>query len=152
MNRREFIGSTVGVSAALAAGAFVPFASAAPPATVYRSPGCSCCLAWVGHLERAGIKALVRNAEDMERIKNKAGIPEALWSCHTALLAGYVIEGHVPVAEIKRLMRDRPKAIGLSVPGMPVGSPGMEMGDRVDPYEVILFSKQTRKVYARYGS
>ena len=87
---------------------------------------------------------------DLSPIKNKLGVFPELWSCHSAVIDGYVIEGHVPAREVIRLLRDRPKAIGLAVPGMPIGSPGMEQGSRRDPFQVILFSSTRRSVFATY--
>jgi hypothetical protein len=87
---------------------------------------------------------------DLSPIKNKLGVFPELWACHSAVIDGYVIEGHVPAREVIRLLRDRPKAIGLAVPGMPIGSPGMEQGSRRDPFQVILFSSTHRSVFATY--
>ena len=149
LDRRQFIASAA-VTAALAS-PFAALAKTRPTARVYRSPGCSCCLGWARHLIRAGFAVTVESAEDIVAHKKRGGVPEALYSCHTAFVAGYVIEGHVPAREIRRLLREKPVAKGLAVPGMPVGSPGMEMGSRVDKYQVILFGTAGRRVYATYG-
>ncbi len=113
-----------------------------PLVQVYKSPTCQCCSVWVEHLEEAGFEVEVTNEANVMPTKQRLGVPAGLGSCHTAVVDGYVIEGHVPASDIKRLLTERPKATGLAVPGMPIGSPGMEMGDRRDPYHVYLFSKQ----------
>ncbi|WP_323750457.1 DUF411 domain-containing protein [Marinobacter sp.] len=114
----------------------------APGIHVYKSPTCGCCGDWIDHLKENGFDVTATNSNDMGRIKAEAGLIPGLGSCHTATVNGYVIEGHVPADDIKRLLSEAPKATGLSVPGMPVGSPGMEMGDRKDHYKVILFNEQ----------
>jgi hypothetical protein len=119
--------------------------------TVYKDPYCGCCNKWVEHLKAAGFAVTAHDAEDMSRIKTEAGVPAALESCHTAKVGGYVIEGHVPADDIKRLLAERPDAVGLAVPGMPIGSPGMEQGDTREPYDVILFRKDgTTTVFASH--
>ena len=108
--------------------------------TVYKSPSCECCNKWVDHLEDNGFNVNTVNKYDMKSIKTREGVPRQLSSCHTALVGGYVIEGHVPASDIKRLLKEQPDVSGLSVPGMPMGSPGME-GDRKDAYNVMTFTK-----------
>ena len=117
---------------------------------VYKSPLCGCCGAWVDHMRNAGFRAVVTDITDLRPIKNKFGVVPELRACHSAVIDGYVIEGHVPSREVMRLLKDRPKAIGLAVPGMPIGSPGMEQGSRRDPFQVILFSSTRRSVFAAY--
>ena len=117
---------------------------------VYKSPSCGCCGAWVSHMRSAGFRVVVANITDLRPIKKKFGVVPELRACHTAVIDGYVIEGHVPAREVIRLLKDRPKAIGLAVPGMPIGSPGMEQGGRRDPFQVILFSSTDRLVFAEY--
>ena len=120
-------------------------------ATVYKDPNCGCCNKWIEHLTRADFVVDAFNREDMTQVKAELGVPNALESCHTALIDGYVVEGHVPVADIERLLTERPDALGLAVPGMPVGSPGMEYGDEREPYEVVLFgSDGQQSVFARH--
>jgi hypothetical protein len=109
---------------------------------MYRNAGCGCCGQWAEHLRAAGHAVTIVDGEDMSLIKQQAGVPDALQSCHTAMVDGYVIEGHVPVADIDRLLRERPKAMGLAVAGMPIGSPGMEDGNRSEPYDVMLFGAE----------
>jgi len=118
---------------------------------VYKDPNCGCCGQWVGHLRAAGFSVEVHDAEDLVRIKADAGIPDNLQSCHTAMIDGYVIEGHVPAADIRRLLSERPAAKGLAVPGMPVGSPGMEQGAAREPYNVILLQNdRSGTIFARH--
>ncbi len=136
--------------AALALGAWLiaPGAPAAAEITVYKSPWCGCCGNWVGYLRGQGYSVAVEEREDMAPIKARFSVPERLQSCHTAIVEGYVVEGHVPAADIARLLGERPEARGLSVPGMVAGSPGMGPGG--DPYQVILFGDAGGTVYATH--
>ncbi|WP_150911652.1 DUF411 domain-containing protein [Marinobacter halotolerans] len=113
---------------------------------VYKSPTCGCCTDWVDHLKENGFEVQVTETNNLNPIKIDAGLTPSLASCHTAFIGDYVIEGHVPANDIRRLIADAPDAKGLAVPGMPAGSPGMEMGDRKDRYQVLLFNTngQTR--------
>lgn len=132
----------IGAVAALAAGWLPGGANAAPPAvTVYKTASCGCCVGWVEHLQAAGFQTQVHDVADLAAVKGQLGVPPALGSCHTATVGGYVIEGHVPAADIARLLAQRPAGKGLAVPGMPVGSPGMEQGEQVDPYQVLLWGE-----------
>lgn len=106
---------------------------------VVKSPTCGCCSKWADYLRQEGFKVQVRNENDMAQLKRDLGVPPNLASCHTATVAGYVIEGHVPAKDIRRLLTDKPIARGLALPGMPIGSPGMEQGERRDPYTTFLF-------------
>lgn len=118
---------------------------------VYKNPSCGCCAKWIDILKAEGFNVEVHDTAAVEPIKERNGIPTALWSCHTAFVEGYVIEGHVPVADIRRLLREKPKVAGLTVPGMVVGSPGMEIGNRKDPYEVLAFGRDGKtEVWARH--
>lgn len=118
---------------------------------VYKSPYCDCCTAWIKHLKQHGFTVKAHDVGDASEYRAKFGVPYALGSCHTAQAGGYAIEGHVPAREIKRLLAERPKAKGLAVPSMPLGSPGME-GPRSDPYEVLLFQTDGKySVYQKYG-
>jgi len=113
--------------------------SAAPSSlTVYKSKTCGCCGKWVEHMRANGFKVTVNEVVSTAEYRQKYGVPEKLQSCHTAVVNGYSIEGHVPAAEIQRLLKEKPKAKGLAVPGMPAGSPGME-GPRHDAYSVVSF-------------
>ncbi len=109
--------------------------------TVYKDPNCGCCKEWVKHVSAAGFTATVHDTADMDAVKRAMGVPEGLASCHTARVGTYIIEGHVPADLIERLLTDAPVARGLAVPGMPMGSPGMEMGGRKDKFDVMLFDK-----------
>lgn len=120
--------------------------------TMFRDPGCGCCLKWADHFEN-GMDAEVTTVDttDMGSVKAEKGIPSDLWSCHTMVIEGYVIEGHVPAEAITKLLSERPAGVtGLAVPGMPLGSPGMEYQNRVQPYDVIAFGPGGRKVFASY--
>ncbi|MCW8907570.1 MAG: DUF411 domain-containing protein [Sedimenticola sp.] len=118
--------------------------------SVYKSPTCGCCGAWIEHLEQNGFRVKAYDSDRMGEIKQALGVAPQHASCHTAEIDGYVIEGHVPAAEIRRLLQERPAMAGLSVPGMPMGSPGME-GRRKDPYQVLLFDRKgNSRVYADY--
>ena len=122
-----------------------------PKVQVSKDPTCGCCEAWVEHLRGAGFAVDVAEIAQMSRVKARLGVPQALASCHTAEVGGYVIEGHVPAVEIKRLLAERPAARGLAVPGMPVGSPGMEVeGTEPDTYDVVLFGPGGQRTFARY--
>ncbi len=127
-------------------------ASARPPVEVYKSPTCGCCSKWVEHLQAHGFTVKATNVEDIYQIKTKHRVPAAVESCHTALVGGYVVEGHVPAADVQRLVDERPAIAGIGVRGMPIGSPGMEVaGVKPHPYDVLAFDKsgQTR-VFAKH--
>jgi len=121
--------------------------------TVYRSPTCSCCGRWLKHMQKNGFVVKDIQTEDMDAIKKQHGVPENLQSCHTALVGGYVVEGHVPAGDVADLLKNHPKAVGLTVPGMPAGTPGMEMGGRNDPFTVLEFDEQGKaKPFHEYRS
>ncbi len=107
---------------------------------VFRSPTCGCCEQWVDHMTAAGFQVQDKVTDEMVMVKQRYGVPPQLESCHTALVNGYVIEGHVPAADVQRLLAERPDVAGIAAPGMPAGSPGMEQGDRIDPYRVVSFT------------
>lgn len=118
---------------------------AAPTMEVFKSPTCGCCSKWVEHVQEGGFTVKVTDVSDqaLDALKEKHGIPRTAQSCHTGLIDGYVIEGHVPVAEVHRLLKERPPVAGIAVGGMPIGSPGMEVpGQRPQTYNVITFDKQ----------
>tara|TARA_B100001142_G_scaffold121642_1_gene123580 strand:- start:150 stop:575 length:426 start_codon:yes stop_codon:yes gene_type:complete len=117
---------------------------------VFKSPTCGCCAVWVKLLRQDGIDLKITDLESLGMIKRMFRVPEQLQSCHSAIIGGYVIEGHVPIKEIKRLLNEKPKAIGIAVPGMPIGSPGMEQGNVKEPYDVVIFQNGKQSVYARY--
>lgn len=112
-----------------------------PAATVYKDPNCGCCSGWVSHLREHGFSVTEVAVDDIGAYKQKYGVPANLGSCHTAVIDGYVVEGHVPAADVLKMLQERPDITGLSVPGMPIGSPGMEVGDRKDPYDVMAISR-----------
>lgn len=125
---------------------------AAPEVVVYKSASCQCCKRWVEHLKKAGFAVQAHDVRDLRLIRQRAGVPTRLEACHTANVGGYFVEGHVPADDIKRLLRERPAAKGLAVPGMPAGSPGMEVpSGKVKPYDVLLIAKDGRSsVFSRY--
>lgn len=141
-----------GLTVAAGLGAFTPTYAPAEEAdiTVYKSSTCGCCAKWVNHLKDNGFSVEVRNRKNLQPIKDEYGIEKEYQSCHTAVIDGYVVEGHVPVTDIKRMLTERPDIKGLAVPGMPMGSPGME-GPRKDKYSVLSLDKTgTTAVYNRY--
>jgi len=126
-------------------------ANAAAAMTVYKSASCGCCAKWVEQVQKHGFTVKVVNVEDIMAVKAKAGIPDKFASCHTTRVGGYIVEGHVPAADIKKLLAARPKAKGIAVPGMPMGAPGMEHGDHRQPYEVLLLkSDGSTSTFARH--
>ena len=127
-----------------------PPAVAGPTITVYKSPTCGCCALWVKHLEESGFDVSVRDTQALQAIKAEHGVGNHLASCHTALVDGYVVEGHVPAADIRSMLESRPGIVGLAVPGMIVGTPGMEIaGQPAQAYQVLAFDREGRTtVYA----
>lgn len=122
-----------------------------PRMVVTRDPNCGCCGGWVTHLRRSGFTVEVVESVDLSRLKAQLGVPNALAACHTGQIGGYVIEGHVPAGAIRKLLAEHPQATGLAVPGMPIGSPGMESsGKAPETYEVILFGQAGNRTFARY--
>ncbi len=148
MQRRLFLQATV---AAALGTHLVASAAAAPVIKVYKSASCGCCSEWVKHLQDNGFVVKTRNVDNPSDYRDKFGMPQALGSCHTGMVEGYAIEGHMPAADIKRLLADKPAAIGLAVPSMPMGSPGME-GPRRDPFDVFLVrANGTTTTYKHYN-
>lgn len=145
------------ILALIGLGAYVQWGSGSSPdlptVTVYKSPTCGCCGDWVSYLRDEGFPVEVESRANVRPVKQQVGVPNDLASCHTAIVNDYVVEGHVPADEIKRLIREAPDLRGISVPGMPVGSPGMERGDRVQPYSVIGFTPSgDTTIVAEYDS
>ncbi len=140
-------------STALAQTGLVSPVRTQPLIEVHRSPTCGCCLKWVEHLRDSGFRVAVHDSDDMQAVKQRLGVPENQRSCHTAQVGGYFVEGHVPAADIRRLLKEKPKARGLAVPGMPLGSPGMEVPDGTkQPYAVELVSRDgSTTTYSRHG-
>jgi hypothetical protein len=157
IERREFVVRIVGLVAVGLGGNRVwaqgPVAVMKPsPITVYKSSSCGCCAKWVDHIRANGFGPVVHDHEDMETLKNELGVPKGVRSCHTALADGYLIEGHVPASDIKRLLAERPKTAGLAVPEMPPLTPGMAPPD-VKPrdFDVLAFqSDGATRVFARH--
>ena len=121
-----------------------------PAMTVYKTPTCGCCAKWVDHVKAAGFKVQVQDMDDLTEIKQASGVPIPVRTCHTGVVGNYVIEGHVPADLVKKMLSEKPKAAGIAVPGMPVGSPGMESGNEKVAYDVLLFDKTGKTtVYAK---
>ncbi len=122
-----------------------------PAVVAYTTPTCGCCGKWVTHLRRNGFQVTVHSVGDLNPVRSKLDVPRDLLSCHTAVVDGYIVEGHIPAEDIRRLLEERPQGRGIAVPGMPIGSPGMEHGNRRDPYAVILYGKDgARTVFATH--
>jgi hypothetical protein len=122
-----------------------------PAVTVYKDPNCGCCSLWITHMERAGFRVTATNTANMPALRAKLGVPGPVQSCHTAVVDGFVVEGHVPADDVKRLLTSRPNVKGIAVPGMPVGSPGMEQGNVKHQYSVLTFDDAGRTtVFARH--
>ena len=158
MDRRDFFLTAGGVTVA----SFLPLREAGaqqppaplPPMTVYKSATCGCCKLWVDHATKAGFAVKTVDSEDLAGVKRELGVPARLSSCHTVVVGQFLVEGHVPAADVKRLLRERPAGVrGLAVPGMPVGAPGMEQGPAAnyDKYDVIAFtSSGATSVFAKH--
>src|SRR5688500_13325285 len=121
--------------------------------TVYKTPTCGCCAKWVEHMKQNGFTVHVTDMNDLSTVKAKHGVPSKAQSCHTGVVNGYVVEGHVPAADVKRMLKEKPAIAGLALPGMPMGSPGMERADNLVPaYQVLSFEKSgATRVYAKHG-
>jgi hypothetical protein len=141
-----------GTSETIAPKAATGVAKTGPEVVMYKSPSCNCCTDWAEHLRKEGFTVVVHEREDMDAIKAKYDVPEKLASCHTAIVDGYVIEGHVPAADVARLLKEKPQVAGLTAPGMPMKSPGMQ-DSRLQPknYNVLAFDKNEKShVFTRY--
>jgi hypothetical protein len=153
MQRRFLLKTVAGFTAAALAPMLI--AQTRPQVEVWKDPNCGCCKEWVDHLQANGFQVKVHDVGNTAARK-RLGIPDKLGSCHTGSISGYAIEGHVPAADIHRLLKEKPKAVGLTVPGMPVGSPGMDApiyGGRKDPYDVLLVLKDgSTRTYQSYPS
>jgi hypothetical protein len=132
------------VAAPLLVGAAQRGGQTLPAVTVYKDPNCGCCSLWVTHMERAGFRVTATNTADMPALRAKLGVAPHVQSCHTAVVDGFVVEGHVPADDVKRLLSSRPKVKGIAVPGMPIGSPGMEQGNVKHQYSVLTFDDAGR--------
>lgn len=159
MDRRHFIIAALGTGA----GTFIAARSvhalqgaqgALPPMTVYKSASCGCCTDWVNYVRKNGFTVKIVDTEDLAAVKREMGIPARLQSCHTVMVGTYIVEGHVPADDVKKLLATKPRVRGLAVPGMPLGSPGMEQGSpaNYDRYEVLAFtSTGATTVFATHG-
>lgn len=148
IDRRTMLGTVM--AAASAAACAKP--ARAVEVSVYKSPSCGCCGAWVDHLRSSGLSVAVQDMEDVSPIAAQAGVPDEARSCHTAIVDGYFVEGHVPAGDIRKLLAERPKARGIAVPGMPIGSPGMEQGDMKQPYDTLIIGLDGKsRVFVRPG-
>jgi hypothetical protein len=140
--------------AGLVVAAAVPSAESRVPAVsvvVYKDPNCGCCKSWVDHLRKHGFDVAIRDTNDVSGAKITGRVPEQLQTCHTAFVNGYVVEGHVPAADIQKMLDEKPKIAGIGVAGMPAGSPGMEVGNRHDPYDVVAFNRDgSMRVFAHH--
>ena len=157
IDRRVFLAKAAG-SAALLALSGRPRSLMASPLSlkhemvIQKNAGCMCCNRWAAHLNEHGIATTIEEHPDLTSFKDAMEVPEDLRSCHTGLIDGYVVEGHVPVEDVLHMLEQRPPVRGISTPGMPIGSPGMESGDRMDPYEVIAFGGSGGQyVFAKHG-
>lgn len=148
MTKRSLLVGAAIVAAAIAGPMLVTAdqrgGQALPTITVYKDAGCGCCSLWVQHLEREGFRVTATNTSDMAAVRARHGVPAHLQSCHTAVVDGYVVEGHVPADDVKKLLTSRPKVKGIAVPGMPLGSPGMEQGNVKHQYSVLTFDDAGR--------
>lgn len=149
ISRRHFLIQSTALAAAAAVPGLLPAQTASPAMVVYKDPSCGCCKLWVDHVKAAGFAVSVRDSSDVVAVKKRQGVPARLYSCHTAIVGGYVVEGHVPADLVQKLLKERPNVVGLAVPGMPAGSPGMEQGSK-EPYEVLTFDAAGKTtVYAK---
>lgn len=157
VSRRTALRAVLTVPGAAALG-YSTFGNAKSPTevvTVWKTPSCGCCKEWVIHMRKEGFNVVTNDVNDTAPIRQKLGLPAKFGSCHTAQAGGYVLEGHVPAREVMRLLREKPAAIGLAVPGMPVGSPGMEMPGEMlgmrDAFDVVLVTRDgSSRVYESY--
>lgn len=150
LTRRQWLGAALGgAAAALATGAVPAFAAAPIAITVYKDPSCGCCTKWVEYMRAHGFRVTTRDMTNLAEVKATFGVPRALQSCHTATVGAYVVEGHVPADLVQQMVRDRAAIAGLAVPGMPIGSPGME-GGQPQRYAVMAYTRDGgTSVYAR---
>ena len=156
MDRRSFVRATLGAGAlawALPRVAAAQGAAPLPPMTVYKSASCGCCKNWVEHARSSGFTVKTIDTEDLSGVKRDLGVPASLQSCHTVVVGNYLVEGHVPAADVKKMLTEKSAIRGIAVPGMPVGAPGMEQGpvSGYQKYDVIAFTAQGRtSVFARH--
>ena len=150
INRRQFLAEGTLTALGLAVLGRTAGAQDKPSLKVYKSPSCGCCSKWIDHMRANGFDVTVEDMDDVSPIKARYKVAQPLESCHTAIVDGYVIEGHVPAADVKRLLKERPKVVGLTIPGMPQSAPGMDVTPH-QPYEVLAFDVRGKTtVYAKY--
>ena len=150
VSRRDWLQACAGVLVAGVPAQTLLAAAPKPKLTVWKSPSCGCCKEWVKHMEKAGFEVVTKDQDDVQPIKRQYGVSSKLASCHTGVVNGYVVEGHVPGDLVQKMLKERPRIVGLAVPGMPAGSPGMEVGARKDPYDVVAWdAKGNTTVYAK---
>lgn len=141
ISRRSLLGMAVAAAVPWAAGVRLS-AQGKPQMTVYKSSTCGCCSKWVEHMQANGFDVKAIDVEDLDKVKKERGVPAAAQSCHTALVNGYVVEGHVPASAVKKMLAEKPAIVGIAVPGMPMGSPGMEVpSGQKDKFDVVSFDK-----------
>ncbi len=141
ISRRSLLGMALAAAAPLAAGVRLS-AQAKPQMTVYKSSTCGCCSLWVEHMQANGFAVKAIDVEDVDKVKKERGVPVSAQSCHTGIVNGYAVEGHVPAAAVKKMLAEKPAILGIAVPGMPMGSPGMEVpSGQKDKFDVVAFDK-----------
>jgi hypothetical protein len=157
MKHRAFAAAGLVMASLFLSAPSAPHASHGSPSvaairmTVYKDPNCGCCHNWVEYMRKHDFDVVVRDTSDMSGAKSTGRVPARLQTCHTAFVNGYVVEGHVPAADVKRMLAEKPRIAGIAVAGMPIGSPGMEVGTRVDKYDVIAFNRDgTTQIFARH--
>jgi hypothetical protein len=149
MRTKLLVIAGLGLAGTLLTAAVRP-ASQGPAMTVYKTPTCGCCGKWVEHMKAAGFQVQVQDMDDLTEIKQASGVPLRVRTCHTAVVGSYVVEGHVPADVVKKMLSEKPKVTGIAVPGMPIGSPGMESGTEKTPYDIVVFDKTGKTtVYAK---
>lgn len=150
LSRRQLLVELSALAVAQSVLAKAVAAQASTPIEVYKNPSCGCCRGWVRHMEANGFTAKVTDTNDVDAIKRQHHVDAKLQSCHTSLVGGYVVEGHVPASDVRRLLKDKPKIVGLTIPGMPQSAPGMD-GKPFQPYEVLAFdARGTTSVFAKH--
>jgi hypothetical protein len=154
LTRRAWLARTLGGAAAIAVAGPARFAAALvppTPITVHKDASCGCCEKWISHMRASGFRVDVRDEKDIDGVKDQLGVPKGVRSCHTALVGGYLVEGHVPASDVRKLLDTRPRVVGLAVPGMPSGTPGMEGPRGAQPYEVLSWdARGATKLYAKH--
>lgn len=150
-SRRDIIGATISLLTVPVEVRGAMAAEVLPPVEAYRNPGCGCCEQWAERMRQAGFSVTMNDDPELARRREKLGVPTDIAGCHTAIVGDYIVEGHVPPKDVKRLLVEKPVARGLSVPGMPAGSPGMESADASESFNVLIFAADgSTEVFATY--